>query len=124
MESTQLDFRISNLEKPDALIKSSVVRLGEQAQTLAGLGCRFILDTDHTPFVGGECLIYAFEDIFRRRFGLRIPRNVPQHASQLLEREAVYRGLIDREQLPRFQKMIAYDASSNNILQAPYIALE
>lgn len=98
-------------------------KLHELAYVLAGPDCSFILGTEQAPFMGGEYILYVFENTARARFCIRLPLKPTMHTVLRMEHEASFCRRIDIEQLPLFQWTIACDTTSNDPLHTPYFAL-
>ena len=94
-------------------------------ENLIGDPCHFILNTDISPFCGGEYAVYALEDEEKsRRLCLRIPHNrTGCHIAFALEHEAEVRRHINAARIDIFQPLIAYDPTTENLIKAPYLAL-
>ncbi|KAK4132535.1 hypothetical protein BT67DRAFT_443733 [Trichocladium antarcticum] len=94
-------------------------------KNLIGGPCHFILNTDISPFRGGEYAVYALEDEQKSRcLCLRIPHNrTGCHVAFVLEHEAKVRRHIDAARIDLFQPLIAYDPTTTNLINAPYLAL-
>ncbi|KAK4189872.1 hypothetical protein QBC35DRAFT_379302 [Podospora australis] len=95
-------------------------------QNLMGGPCHFILNTDISPFRGGEYIVYALEDeeAKSRRLCLRIPRNrAGCHIAPVIEHEAEVRRQINAARIDLFRPLIAYDPPTENLIRAPYLAL-
>lgn len=95
----------------------------EQASSLTGSPCHFILGTEHKPFGGGENLVFAVDNTRHLRIGIRVPRIRTPYTAQMVEKEVRFRKAIQRENIGRFQQLIGYSSSCNNLVQAPFIAL-
>jgi len=95
-------------------------------ESLFGSPPVFILDTETTPFLGGEYAVFAVEvEQANLRLCVRLPRMIAgPHASQLLSREISLRQRIESANIRPFQKLIAFDTSLGNVLQSPYMILE
>lgn len=86
----------------------------------------FIFGTETTPYLGGEYAVFVLEvkeaDL---RLCVRLPRRVARlHVSHLLNREVELRQRMESANVHPFQKLIAFDTSSDNALQSSYIILE
>ncbi|KAH6623399.1 hypothetical protein F5144DRAFT_595576 [Chaetomium tenue] len=94
-------------------------------ENLIAAPCHFILNTDTSPFRGGEYAVYALEDEGKsRRLCLRIPHNrVGCHVSPFLEHEAKLRRRVDAAKIDLFQPLIAHDSTTENSIKAPYLVL-
>lgn len=89
-----------------------------------GLPCHFILETDHSPFKGGECFVVVVEDIKGRRFCVRSPVHVAEaKRRRLLEREIHHLKLSAAAGVRHLQRVIAFDLTSDNMLRAPHVVL-
>ena len=95
----------------------------EQASSLTGSPCHFILGTEHKPFGGGENFVFAVENTRHSRIGIRVPRIRTPYTAQMVEKEVRFRKAIEREHISRFQQLISYSSSCDNLVQAPFIAL-
>lgn len=98
----------------------------EFVASLVGAPSAFILNTEKSPFLGGEYVVFAVEvkqaDL---RLCVRLPRVVAgPHVSQLLSREVGLRRHIESANINLFQKLIAFDTSFDNSLRTPYMILE
>ena len=58
----------------------------EQASSLTGSPCHFILGTEHKPFNGGENLVFAVENTRHSRIGIRVPSIRTPYTAQMVEK--------------------------------------
>jgi hypothetical protein len=111
-------------------ITAKVPTISKIVESLYGSPPVFILDTEKTPFCGGEYAVFAVEieqanvEQAKRRLCIRLPRLVTKlYTSLLLSREVDLRQRIESANVYPFQKLITFDASYDNALQSPYMIL-
>lgn len=85
----------------------------------------FILNTENTPWCGGEYLIYTLEaEADARRLCVRTPKKPHGPSISLqLRQEAEIRSRVDTACINLFQPLIASDLSADNLLNTPYLVL-
>jgi aminoglycoside phosphotransferase (APT) family kinase protein len=86
-------------------------RAASFASSITGYSCEFILDTEHHPYSGGECIIFAFE-AKGKRIGVRIERSFSSATRIKVEREIQLLQAITTERIPRLPHLIGYDLES------------
>lgn len=104
----------------------------EEAERTLGRGqpCSLLSDEAGKPLVniGGECVIVAVqqEDPHGgdRRLAFRVQRTSSRFASRLILREVKHRRAIEEAGIAGFQRLVAFDATYENGIGAPYILLE
>ncbi|KAI1173342.1 hypothetical protein F4777DRAFT_558127 [Nemania sp. FL0916] len=74
--------------------------------------------------MGGQSTVYVFKNTtLKIRFCIHLPGDLSTHTTLQLEYEASIRRKINKAQLPLFQRLLSWDATSSNKLNMPYMAI-
>jgi len=83
-------------------------RAAEFIVRITGFPCRFILNTDSDPYVGGQCTVFALE-ANGERIGIRIDRHCSPDTRAKVEKEIELLQAITRERIRHLPQLIGYD---------------
>jgi len=94
----------------------------QHAIQVSGHPCIFLYDTDTRPFLGGECVIFAFEvqNSAKDQIGIRMKHTLHQSTATEIEEEAQNLKAIKKAQISRLPVLLGYSAS---IEPHPFFAL-
>ena len=85
--------------------------------------CDFIQGTEHKPYAGGQCNVYALNDHIGRCVATRVFRRPDRSSEFILSNELKYRREIKRCGIKFFEDIISFSEKGNQLIRNPFICL-
>lgn len=85
--------------------------------------CVFVKGTEHKPYSGGQCDVFALEDHIGRCVVMRVFCQQGPSSVFILVNELRYRREIKRNGIEFFQEVISFSEAGNQLIRNPFTCL-
>jgi hypothetical protein len=108
---------------PGAIQKQVCQQASSDAPEDACSSCVFIKETEHKPYSGGQCNVFALKDHTGRCVAMRVFRQQSPSSVFILVNELRYRREIERCEIEFFEEVISFSETGNQLIHNPFICL-